>query len=61
MKNKKGKGVVPLDPFDYEEADFTPAFFIAVGLTIIAMVIVIFAFAYLVFNGAILLSQAING
>ncbi len=43
MKNKKGKGVVPLDPFDYEEADFTPAFFIAVGLTIIAMVIVIFA------------------
>lgn len=58
MKTKRD---IPLDPFDYEEADFTPGFFVAVILTVLAMLIVVAAFAYLVFSGAILLSQALNG
>ena len=58
MKTKRPK---QLGPFDYEEVDFTPGFFIAVILTILVMAVVIWAFVYLVSNGAILLSQAING
>lgn len=60
MKTKKPKQPV-IDPFGYEEIDFTPSFVVAVVLTIIAMVVVLLAFVYLVFNGAVILSQAING
>lgn len=49
-----------IDPFDYEETDFTPSFFVAVIITIVIMIAALVGLAILVSSGVFAISEVLR-